>query len=156
MERNLAEMSVVMEKWGMSMHWGKTKVMMVSRTGERCKISVDGEGIEEVDKLKYLGVMISGDGRCDDEIEQRIGAATRVVGAMRKEVLERRELQKKTKMRVFNAMVVPTLLYGCETWTVQRRHVSKLQAFEMMCLRRVQGLTRMDRIRNEEMREALG
>ena len=29
MERNVAEMKVVMEKWGMSMHWGKTKVMMV-------------------------------------------------------------------------------------------------------------------------------
>ena len=112
MERNPAGMRVVMEKWGMSMHWGKTKVMMVSRTGEGCKISVDGEEVEEVDMLKYLGVMISGDGRCDDEIEQRIGAAARVVGAMRKEVLERRELQKKTKMRVFNAMVVPMLLYG--------------------------------------------
>ena len=115
MERNLAEMRVVMEKWGMSMHWGKTKVMMVSRTGEGCKIGVDGEEIEEVDKLKYLGVMISGDGVCDDEMEQRIGAAARVVGAMRKEVLERRDLQKKTKMRVFNAMVVPMLLYGYET-----------------------------------------
>ena len=71
--------------------------MMVSRTGEGCKISVDGEEVEEVNKLKYLGVMISGDGRCDDEIEQRIGAAARVAGAMRKEVLERRELQKKLK-----------------------------------------------------------
>ena len=119
---------------------GKTKVMMVSRTREGCKKSVDGEEVAEVDKLKYLGVLISGDG----VIEQRIGAASRVVGAMRKEVLERRELQKKTKMWVFNAKVMPTLLHGCETWTVQRRHVSKLQAFEMMCLRRVQGLTRME------------
>ena len=51
-------------------------------------------------KLKYLGVMISGDGECDDKIEQRISAAVRLVGAMRKEVLERRELQKKTKMRM--------------------------------------------------------
>ena len=53
----------------------------------------------------YLRVTISGVGGCDDKIEQRIGAAARVVGAMRKEVLERIELQKKTKMRVFNAMV---------------------------------------------------
>ena len=71
---------------------------------------------------------ISGDGGCDDEIEHRIGAAVRVVGAMRQEVLERRELQKKTKMRVFNAMVVPTLLYGCETWTIQKRHESKVSS----------------------------
>ena len=47
MERNLAEMKVVMEKWGMSMHWGKTKAMMVSRTGEGCKISVDGEELKK-------------------------------------------------------------------------------------------------------------
>ena len=74
---------------------------------------------------------------------------------MRK-VLERRELQKKTKMRVFNAMVVPTLLYGCESWTSQRRYESKLQAFEMACLRRIEGVTRMHRVRNVEVREALG
>ena len=38
--------------------------------------------------------------------------------------MERQELQKKTKMRVFNAMLVPTLIYGCETWTMQiYRHV---------------------------------
>ena len=30
----------------MSMHWGKTKAMMGSRTGEGCKISVDGEEVE--------------------------------------------------------------------------------------------------------------
>ena len=39
MERNLAEMNMVMEKWEMKMHWGKTKVMMVNRTGEECKSS---------------------------------------------------------------------------------------------------------------------
>ena len=53
-------------------------------------------------------------------------------------------------------MVVPTLLYGCETWTILKRHESKLQALEMMCLRRVEGVSRKDRVRNEEVRKTLG
>ena len=69
MQRNLDEMKKVMEKWGMKMHWGKTKVMMVSRTEEKCKLSIEGEDIEDVKKLKCLGAMISADGRCDKEIE---------------------------------------------------------------------------------------
>ena len=93
--------------------------MIVSRTDEECKIGVEGEKVEAVEKLKYLGGMISGDGGCDDEIAQRVGAAVRVVGAMRKKVLDRRELQRKSKMRAFNAMAVPTLLNWCETWTIQ-------------------------------------
>ena len=43
--------------------------------------------IEDVKKLKYLGAMISADEICDEEVEQQVGAAAKVVGAMRKEVL---------------------------------------------------------------------
>ena len=79
---------------------------------EECKLSIEGEDIEDVKKLKYLGAMIGTDGMCHKEIEQRVGTTAKVVGAMRKEVLERQELQKRTKTKVFNAMVVPTLIYG--------------------------------------------
>ena len=58
-------------------------------------------------------------------------------------------------MRVYNAMVLPTLLYGCEAWTLQKRHESKLQALEMRHLRRVEGVTQLDRARNEDARWAL-
>ena len=54
MERNLAVRKMVMEKWGMRTQWGKTKVLMVSRSGDGYKISVEGEEVQEVDKLKYL------------------------------------------------------------------------------------------------------
>ena len=67
----------------------KTRVMIVSRTEEECKLSIEGEDIEDVKKLKYLGVVISADGVCDEEIEQRVGIAANVMDAMRKEVLER-------------------------------------------------------------------
>ena len=90
-----------------------------------------------------------------EEIENRIGAASKVIGAMRTEVLERRELSKGTKLRVFNAMVVPTLLYGCETWTIQKLHVSRLQVAEMRYLRRVEGVTKLDKVRNEDIRQRL-
>ena len=102
--------------------------MMVSRTGKECKISVEGEEVEEVEKLKYLGVTISGAGGCDDETEQRIGAAARVVGAMRKEVWERRELQKETKMRVYNAM-------GCPLYSMGVRHGQYRGGMKLSCKR---------------------
>ena len=78
------------------------------------------------------------------------------MGALRSEVIEHKELSKATKLRVINAMVVPTLLYGSETWTLQRRHRSKIQAMEMRYLRRVEGVTRMDRLANEDIRRRLG
>ena len=55
-------------------------------------------------------------------------------------------------MRVFNAVIIPTLTYGCETWTLQKRHRSNIQALEMRYLRRVEGVTRADRVRNEDIR----
>ena len=53
-------------------------------------------------------------------------------------------------------MVVPTLLYGSETWTLQKRHRSKIQAMEMRYLRKIEGVTRLDRVLNEHIRRRLG
>ncbi len=75
---------------------------------------------------------------------------------MRRQVIERKELSKATKLRVINAMVVPTLLYGSETWTLQKRHRSKIQAMEMRYLRKIEGVTRLDRVPNEDIRRRLG
>ena len=122
------DMKAVMDKWEMKMHLGKTKVIVDSRVEEECSVTIDGEKVEEVQSQKYLGSIISADGSNDEGIEQQIGAATRVVGARRKEVMERRELKTETKLRVVNAMVMPTLQHGCETWTVQKRHESRLHA----------------------------
>ena len=80
----------------------------------------------------------------------------RVIGAMWKEVFERKELKKATKMRVYNAIVLLTMLYGSETWIVMKRHESKLGATEMAYLRGVEGVMRIDRVRNADVREAVG
>ena len=64
-------------------------------------------------------------------------------------MLERREL------RGYNAMVIPTMLYGSETWIMMKRYESRLGTTEMAYLRRVEGVSRIDRVRNEDVREAV-
>lgn len=59
----------------------------------------------------------------DEEVEHRIGTATRVIGATSRKVLEKKELSRKTKMKAYHACIVPPLLYGCESWTLQARHM---------------------------------
>ena len=70
-------------------------------------------------------------------------------------LLEKRELRSNTKIKVYNACILPTLLYGCESWTLQARHMSRVQAVEMKYLRRVAGITWMDWVCNDEVRERL-
>ena len=53
-------------------------------------------------------------------------------------------------------MVVPTVLYGTETWNMRKADRIRLDVFEMRCLRIMVGATRLDRVRNEEARGRMG
>jgi hypothetical protein len=52
-------------------------------------------------------------------------------------------------------MAVPVLMYGSEAWTIKKKDISRIQSAEMKFLRSVKGCTRMDHIRNEEIRTDL-
>ena len=90
-----------MMKWRMTINRGKTKVMVVKRGGGTCicNITVNGVETENVKTMKYLGAMLDEEGSCEVEVDHRIGAASKVIGAMRKEIIDRRELSKATKLR---------------------------------------------------------
>ena len=64
----------------------------VGRQNERCEVKVGDELIEQVDEMKYLGVMISSDASIEKDVEAVIGSAVRMVGGMSEAVLRRREL----------------------------------------------------------------
>jgi hypothetical protein len=53
-------------------------------------------------------------------------------------------------------MAVPVLLYDSETWTLRKRDWNRIQAAKMKYLRTVKGCTRLDQIRNEDIRHELG
>ena len=85
----------------------------------------------------------------EEQLDRRIGIA------MQKKVFGSRELSKKAKVEVYNAMVVPMLTYVCESWVQREREKTRLQASGMSVLRKIAGVTKVDCIRNEEIRHRL-
>ena len=155
LQSNLQVLSDVLSRWELKVNWRKTKVMRVARNSEECEVEIREEIIEQVGAMKYLGVMISSDGSMDKEVEARIGNATRMIRGMNETVLRRKELSRSTKLKVVNATVMPKLMYGCETWSLSKRQQSKVQATQMNILRRIKGVSRLDRVRNVDVREKL-
>ena len=78
-----------------------------------------------------------------------------MIGAIGNTVLGRKELMKGTKLKVVNAMVIPTLTYGCEVWALQAKHKGRIQAVQMRVLRRREGVSSVDRISNVDLRDRL-
>ncbi len=70
----------------------------------------------------------------DAEVSNRIVKASSAFRRLKMSVWEQREISQCTKIKVYTAVVLTTLLYGCETWTIYRRHEALLQQFHLSCL----------------------
>jgi len=70
----------------------------------------------QVEEFKYLGVLFTSDGRRDNEISRRLGQAAAVMQSLSQTVVVKRELSLKAKLSIFQAVYIPTLIYGHELW----------------------------------------
>ena len=91
----------------------------------------------------------------ESELKRRIDRAATAVGALSKTVFGNRELSSVAKMIVYNAVIVPALVYGCEVWVLKDRAKMRLQAAELKVLRSVADVTRLDCVQNKVIRERL-
>ena len=57
---------------------------------------------------------------------------------------------------LYEGEIVPTALYGAEAWGMRSAERKKVNVLEMKCLRSLIGVSRMDRVRNEEVRRRAG
>ena len=62
---------------------------------------------------------------------------------------------KGMKLRVMNAMVIHNVTYGCEAWALQARHERQIETTQMRVLRWTEGVSRLNRIRNVDVRGRL-
>ena len=105
--------------------------------------------------MYYLGTILSKDGRVDKEIQNRVRKAMNAYYAMSQTIFGKKEVNKTTKCRLYNAILEPILLYGCGSWASQDKHMSKVNSVQMKVLRRIVGKTKFDRIRNDKIRMEL-
>ena len=116
---------------GMKISTAKTEVLDLSRNPDLCVLQVNGATLKQVEKFKYLGVACTSDGRQDEELDTRIGKASAVMRALHYSVVMKRELSKNAKLSIFQAVFVPILTYGHESWVITERMRSQVQASEM-------------------------
>ena len=138
------------KKFNMKINVQKTKTMVVSRNeGRTVKIKIDDQEIEQVSNFKYLGSLISEDGRCLIDVKTRIALAKDAFNK-RKEFLTG-GLSGTLKKRMVKVLVWPVAIYGCETWTLKKEEKDKLEALEMWLWRKLEKVNWSDRISNEEV-----
>ena len=126
--------------FGLTVSIKKTEVLrQLAPNTTRCppNITMDGEALKNVDVFKYLGSSINSAANLDDEVLNRLSKASQAFGRLHTRVWQERGIKVNTKLDVYKAVVLSSLLYGCETWTCYRRHIKKLEQFHLRCLRKI-------------------
>ena len=119
-------------------------------------ITIDNYELDVVHQFTYLGSTISDNLSLDAEFNQRIGKAATMLGRLTTRVWENPKLTVATKMAVYKACIISTLLYGSETWTTYAKQERKLNSFHMRSLRRILGIIWSDRVPNAQVLKRTG
>ena len=91
---------------------------------------IDGETVETVADLIFLGSKITADDDCSHEIKRRLPLGRKVMTNL-DSILKSRDVTLSTKVHLVKAMVFPVGMYGCESWTIKTGEHQRIDAFEL-------------------------
>ena len=145
----------VCKRRGLKINVDKSKMMVVSGVNTQCQITLDGEQFEQVSEFKYLGYMMNDKGTDDAECGRKVSSGRKVAGAI-KSLVNVKGLSIECTRVLHESMLLPVLMYGSEAMVWNSKYRSKVQAVQMDNLRGVLGVRRIDKMRNERIRELCG
>ena len=97
---------------------------------------IDGETVETVRDFIFGGSKITADGDCGHEIKKCLFLGKKVMTNL-DSILKSRDITLSTKVHLVKAMVLPVVMYGCESWTIKKAEHRRIDAFELRCWRRL-------------------
>ena len=97
---------------------------------------IDGETVETVSDLIFLGSKITADGDCTHEIKRCLLLGRKLMTNL-DSILKSRDITLSTKVHLVKAMVFPVVMYEYESWTIKKAECRRIDAFELWCWRRL-------------------
>ncbi|BHF57659.1 hypothetical protein SprV_0100060200 [Sparganum proliferum] len=164
MQRSMDLFSAACENFGLVINRQKTAVMHQPPPSNTAtppnapppQISVRGTQLQVVENFPYLGSTLSRSTKIDAEVGRNISKASQAFVRLQSTVWNRHGLQLSTKLKMYKVLILPTLLYGAETWTLYTKQAHRLNHFHLSCLRRILRLSWQDRIPDTDVMERTG
>ena len=114
-------------------------------------ISINTQTLDCVNTFTYLGSTMSSNLSLDTELNTRLARASSVMAKLSSRVWSNKQLNTHTKIQVYQACVLSTLLYGSEAWSTYTKHEKRLNSFHLRCLRRILEISWQDKVPNTEV-----
>ncbi|XP_060786154.1 uncharacterized protein LOC132891976 [Neoarius graeffei] len=149
MQETMDHFAAACTDFGLTINTKKTEVLHQPAPGQlyiEPQITTGGELLTTCEKFVYLGSTLSHSVHINQEVSCRISKASAAFGRLQSSVWDHHRISLSTKLQVYQAIVITSLLYGCEMWTVYSRHAKQLNRFHMCCLRKVMHVTWQEKI----------
>ena len=160
-KENAEALVVATKETGLEVNADKTMHMVMSQdwnAGRGYSVKIDNTSIERVEEFKYLGTTLTDQNSIRKEIKGRLKLGNACHHSVQN-LLSSRLLSKKLMIKIYRTMILPVVLYGCETWSLTVREERRLRVFENRVLRRVFGPKRDEvtgewrKLHNEELND---
>ena len=116
-------------------------------------ITIGETVLKTVHQFTYLKCTITSDTKIDREVENRLAKSNSAFGRLFNRVWKNKHLKKSTKIIVYRAVVLTTLLCGSDLWATYRHHLRLLERFHQRCLRIILNIHWSDYVSNVEVFE---
>ena len=113
------------ENVGLKLNMLKTKIIS---SGPITSWQIDGETMETVTDFIFLGSKITADGDCGHEIKRHLLLGRKAMTNL-DSIFKSRDITLPTKVCLVKIMVFPVVMYGCESWTVQKAEHQRIDVF---------------------------
>jgi hypothetical protein len=140
-QKNTEALVAAAKEIGLEVNADKTKYMVMSldqNAGRNQNIRIDNSSFERVEEFKYLGTILTNQNSIQEEVKSRLKLGNACYYSVQN-LLSSRLLSKNLKFRIYRTIILPVVLYGCETWSLTLKEERSLRVFENRVLRRIFG-----------------